>query len=59
METRNGWFRRGGRTTAPLSRPEIIAHCVLLYHRFTVSLRDIEQLMLARGIIVSHETIRT
>ncbi|PBI84543.1 Transposase IS66 family protein [Rhodococcus erythropolis] len=38
---------------------EIIAHCVWLYYRFALSLRDVEELMLARGIVVSHETIRT
>lgn len=38
---------------------EIIAHCVWLYYRFTLSLHDVEELMLARGIAVSHETIRT
>jgi putative transposase len=37
---------------------EIIAHCVWLYHRFPLSFREIEEMMLARGIIVSHETIR-
>lgn len=37
---------------------EIIAHCVWLYYRFALSLRDVEELMLARGIVVSHETIR-
>jgi len=31
---------------------------VWLYHRFTLSFGDIEQLMLARGIIVTYETIR-
>ena len=30
-----------------------------LHYRFTLSLRDVEELMLARGIVVSHETIRT
>ena len=38
---------------------EIIAHCVWFYYRFTLSLRDVAELMLARGIVVSHETIRT
>ncbi len=38
---------------------EVIAHCIWLYYRFTSSLRDVEELMLARGIVVSHETIRT
>ncbi|MGW3661176.1 IS6 family transposase [Streptomyces sp. NPDC005151] len=37
---------------------EIIAHCVWLYHRFPLSYREVEELMLARGIIVSHETVR-
>ncbi|WP_411194430.1 IS6 family transposase [Rhodococcus erythropolis] len=38
---------------------EIISHCVWLYHRFTLSFREIELLMAARGIEVSYETIRT
>ena len=38
--------------------PEIISHCVWLYYRFGVSLRDVSELMLARGIEVSHEAIR-
>lgn len=37
---------------------EIIAHCVLLRHRFTPSLREVEELMLARGVAASYETIR-
>ncbi|MDV6278611.1 hypothetical protein R3Q06_35065 [Rhodococcus erythropolis] len=31
---------------------EIISHCVWLYHRFTLSLREIELMMAARGIEV-------
>src|SRR5262245_12681157 len=38
--------------------PEIISQCVWLYYRFGVSLRDVSELMLARGIEVSHEAIR-
>ena len=38
--------------------PEIISRCVWLYYRFGVSLRDVSELMLARGIEVSHEPIR-
>src|SRR5262249_30873720 len=38
--------------------PEIISRCVWLYYRFSVSLRDVSELMLARGIEVSHEAIR-
>ena len=37
---------------------EIISHCVWLYHRFPLSLREVEEMMLARGVTVSHETIR-
>ncbi len=37
---------------------EVIAHCVWLYHRFPLSFREVEELMLARGAIVSYETVR-
>ena len=37
---------------------EIISHAVWLYHRFCLSFRDVEELLAARGIIVSYETIR-
>ena len=37
---------------------EIISHCVWLYHRFSLSLREVQEMMLQRGIIVSHETVR-
>ena len=36
---------------------EIIAHCVWLYHRFPLSFREVEELLLVRGVIVSYETI--
>ena len=38
--------------------PEIISHAVWLYHRFCLSFRDVEDLLAARGIIVSYETVR-
>ncbi len=38
--------------------PEIIAHAVWLYHRFSLSFRDVEELLFARGIIVTYETVR-
>ena len=38
--------------------PEIIARSVWLYHRFTLSFRDIEDLLAERGVTVSYETIR-
>jgi putative transposase len=36
----------------------IIQHAVWLYLRFTLSLRDVEDLMAERGVTVSYETIR-
>lgn len=38
--------------------PEIIAHAVWLYVRFNLSLREVEEMLLKRGIDVSYETIR-
>ncbi|MET8220900.1 IS6 family transposase [Streptomyces hirsutus] len=37
---------------------EVISHCVWLYHRFPLSFREVEELMLQRGVLVSHETVR-
>jgi putative transposase len=37
---------------------EIISHCVWLYYRFPFSFREVEEMMLQRGIVVSHETVR-
>ncbi|NMM90982.1 IS6 family transposase [Rhodococcus sp. SRB_17] len=37
---------------------EIINHCVWLYFRFPLSFREVEELMLERGVLVSYETIR-
>ncbi len=37
---------------------QIIAHAVWLYHRFSLSFRDVEELLFARGIIVTYETVR-
>jgi putative transposase len=37
---------------------EVIAHAVWLNFRFPLSLRMVEDMLAARGIIVSHQTIR-
>jgi len=37
---------------------EIISHAVWLYVRFPLSLRMVEEMLVARGIVVSHETVR-
>ena len=39
--------------------PEIIQHAIWLYIRFTLSFRDVEDLLAERGIMVSYETVRT
>jgi len=38
--------------------PDVIRYAVWLYFRFTLSLRDVEELLAERGIQVSYETIR-
>src|SRR5437879_5419487 len=38
--------------------PEIISHAVWLYFCFPLSLRRVEEMLAARGIVVSHETVR-
>ncbi|MBF0381724.1 MAG: IS6 family transposase, partial [Magnetococcales bacterium] len=37
---------------------EIISHAVWLYHRFTLSYRDVEEILAYRGIEVTYESIR-
>jgi putative transposase len=37
---------------------EIISYAVWLYFRFPLSLRMVEEMLAARGISVTHETIR-
>src|SRR5208282_1312628 len=38
--------------------PEIIQQAIWLYLRFTLSLRDVEDLLAQRGVAVSYETVR-
>ena len=58
------WHRQGMSSTRP-SRyvrhrfpAEVISHAVWLYFRFPLSLRMVEEMLAARGILVSHETVR-
>jgi hypothetical protein len=37
---------------------EIIGHAVWLYFRFSLSFRDVEELLAQRGIVVTYETVR-
>src|SRR5882672_4245661 len=52
-------------TAAPANRyknhrfpMEIISHAVWLYFRFCLSFRDVEELLFARGVVVTYEAIR-
>src|SRR6266851_5223473 len=36
---------------------EIISHCVWLYFRFSLSLRDVEEMLAMRGVSLSYETV--
>jgi putative transposase len=38
--------------------PPIIQHAIWLYLRFTLSYRDVEELLAERGLEVSYETVR-
>jgi len=38
--------------------PDVIRYAVWLYYRFTMSLRDVEDLLAERGIDVTYETVR-
>ena len=38
--------------------PEIITHAVWLSHRFTLSFREVEEMLAERGVIVSYEAVR-
>lgn len=50
-------------TTAPDYKgfrfpPEIISHAVWLYFRFSLSFRDVEEIMAQHGIVLTYETVR-
>ncbi len=38
--------------------PEIISHCVWLSFRFALSYRDVEEMLAARGVLLTDETVR-
>jgi putative transposase len=37
---------------------EIVQHAIWLYLRFTLSYRDVEELLAERGLDISYETVR-
>ncbi len=37
---------------------EIIGYAIWLYFRFSLSYRDVEELLAARGVAVTYETVR-
>jgi putative transposase len=40
------------------SSPEIIRLAVMMYVRYPLSLRNVEDMLFERGIDISHETVR-
>jgi len=38
--------------------PDVIRHAVWLYLRFTLSLRDVEEMLAERGLDLTYETVR-
>jgi transposase-like protein len=59
------WQNCGTNPTAPANRyknyrfpADIISHAVWLYFRFCLSFRDVEELLLKHGVIVTYEAIR-
>jgi hypothetical protein len=44
--------------TAIASLRRIIRHAIWLYFRFTLSYRDVEELLAERGLDISYETVR-
>lgn len=38
--------------------PEIISYTVWLYYRFSLSFRDVEELLAQRGMVVTYEAVR-
>ena len=64
-----GWALRHGKLPRRLRRhegrysgyrfpPEIIQQAIWLYLRFTLSFRDVEDLLAERGVVVPYETVR-
>jgi putative transposase len=59
------WHTRSMKTAMPVNSykhhrfpAEIISHAVWLYFRFCLSYRDVEELLFARGVMVTYEAIR-
>src|SRR3954463_2030749 len=52
------FFPRGHRQLGYRFPAEIISHAVWLYFRFPLSLHHVDEILAARGIVVSHETVQ-
>ena len=61
-EDRAGSMPRARKPSSPCryfnSSPEVIRLVVLMYVRFPLSLRNVENLLFERGIDICHETVR-
>jgi transposase-like protein len=49
---------RTARSAASIHRPRWSAWWVMMYVRFPLALRNVEDLLFERGIDISHETVR-
>src|SRR3954447_16438955 len=61
-QVRTARGRAGGTQPVSYARhqfpPEIICHAVWLYLRFTLSYRDVEELLAERGVSAAYESVR-
>jgi putative transposase len=53
----------GTKTPRPLYKghrfpPDIISYCVWFYYRFSLPLRDIEEIIAEQGMMLTYETLR-
>jgi putative transposase len=61
LSRKPGWesaYRVGCRYGSALLPPEVIQHAIWLYLRFTLSYRDVEELLAERGLEISYEIVR-
>ena len=55
----SGDIERGKQRSGAMALVVVIQHAVWLYLRFTLSYRDVEDLLAERGLDISYETIRS
>ncbi|MGB7183558.1 MAG: IS6 family transposase [Burkholderiaceae bacterium] len=58
MKWQAAWMKQANRCHGHCFPPEVISTTVWLYHRFSISFRDVEDLLAQRGVTVSYESVR-